>query len=53
MDRIYRGEFSNSELKAIVVKVYRELTIQIDRQVQGFGYFVDVSSYSHIWRYRR
>lgn len=44
MDRIYRGEFSNSELKAIVVVPTRELAIQIDRQVQGFGYFVDVSS---------
>lgn len=44
MNRIYKGEFPAHELKAVIVVPTRELAIQIDRQVQGFGYFVGVSS---------
>lgn len=44
MNRIYQGEFPPHQLKAVIVVPTRELAIQIDRQVQGFGYFVGVSS---------
>lgn len=44
MNRIYKGEFPAHELKAVIVVPTRELAIQIDRQVQGFGYFVGISS---------
>lgn len=44
INRIYKGEFPGNELKAVVVVPTRELALQIDRQVQGFGYFVGVSS---------
>lgn len=44
INRIYKGEFPSDELKAVIVVPTRELAIQIDRQVQGFAYFVGVSS---------
>lgn len=44
INRIYEGEFLGNELKAVVVVPTRELAQQIDRQIQGFGYFVSISS---------
>lgn len=44
INRIYRGEFPQDEVKALIVAPTRELVQQIDRQVQGFGYFTGCSS---------
>ncbi len=44
INRIHRDEFAESQLKAVVIVPTRELAQQIDRQIQGFGYFVGVSS---------
>lgn len=44
MNRIFLGEFPNNKLKAVVVVPTRELALQIDQQIQGFGYYVGISS---------
>lgn len=44
INRIYEGEFHGDNLKAVVVVPTRELAQQIDKQIQGFGYFVSISS---------
>lgn len=44
INRIYKGEFQQSDVKAIVMAPTRELAQQIDQQITGFGYFVDISS---------
>lgn len=44
INRIYRGEFSPDKVKALIVAPTRELVQQIDRQIQGFGYFTGCTS---------
>lgn len=44
LNKIARGEVSDSHINAIVMAPTRELAKQIDQQVEGFGYYVSVST---------
>nr|WP_277907154.1 DEAD/DEAH box helicase [Porphyromonas gingivicanis] len=44
INRIYLGEFREDSIKAIVMAPTRELAQQIDQQIEGFGYYLSISS---------
>lgn len=44
INRICRGELSGNRVNAVVMAPTRELAQQIDRQVEGFSYFVSLST---------
>lgn len=44
LNRLADGELAEDTVNCIVMAPTRELAMQIDRQLEGFGYFVNVSS---------
>lgn len=44
LNRLADGEFPDDTVNCIVMAPTRELAMQIDRQLEGFGYFMNVSS---------
>lgn len=44
INRIHLGEFPDGAVNAIVMAPTRELAQQIDQQIEGFGYYVSLSS---------
>lgn len=44
LNRLAGGEFPEDAVNCIVMSPTRELAMQIDRQLEGFGYFLRVSS---------
>ncbi len=44
MERISRGEGTKDKVNALIIAPTRELAIQIDQQVQAFGYHLSISS---------
>ncbi|MDE6384084.1 MAG: DEAD/DEAH box helicase [Paramuribaculum sp.] len=44
LNRLADGEFPEDAVNCIVMSPTRELAMQIDRQLEGFGYFLRVSS---------
>lgn len=44
LNRLADGEFPTDAVNCIVMAPTRELAMQIDRQLEGFGYFMNVSS---------
>lgn len=44
IDRIARGEFSDEHVTAVIMEPTRELAQQVERQIQGFGYFAGITS---------
>ena len=51
IDRIADGGYPTDAINCLVMSPTRELAQQIDRQMEGFAYFLPVSSFGHIWRY--
>ncbi len=46
LDKIASKESASSHIKTLIIAPTRELALQIDQQVEGFGYFLGVSSLS-------
>lgn len=44
LNRLADGEFPEDSVNCIIMAPTRELAMQIDRQLEGFGYFLNVSS---------
>lgn len=44
LNRLADGEFPEDAVNCIVMAPTRELAMQIDRQLEGFGYFMNISS---------
>lgn len=44
LNRLADGEFPSDAINCIIMAPTRELAMQIDNQLEGFGYFVSVSS---------
>lgn len=44
LSRLADGEFADDTVNCIVMAPTRELAMQIDRQLEGFGYFMNISS---------
>lgn len=44
LNRLADGEFPEDAVNCIVMAPTRELAMQIDRQLEGFGYFLNISS---------
>lgn len=44
INRIYLGEFRDDSIKAIIMAPTRELAQQIDQQIEGFAYYLSLSS---------
>ena len=44
LEMLYSGSYPNDKINCIIVAPTRELAQQIDRQIQGFSYFMPVSS---------
>lgn len=44
LNRLADGEFPEDTVNCIVMAPTRELAVQIDRQLEGFGYFLNISS---------
>lgn len=44
IDKISRGELPNNKINAIIMAPTRELVKQIEQQVEGFSYYVSLSS---------
>lgn len=44
LNRLADGEFPEDAVNCIIMAPTRELAMQIDRQLEGFGYFLNISS---------
>ncbi|MDO4722991.1 DEAD/DEAH box helicase [Porphyromonas circumdentaria] len=44
VNRIYLGEFNEDSIKAVIMAPTRELAQQIDQQIEGFAYYLSISS---------
>lgn len=44
LNRLADGDFPEDAVNCIVMAPTRELAMQIDRQLEGFGYFLNISS---------
>lgn len=44
INRLSRGEFAPDRVNAVIMAPTRELAIQIEQQVEGFSYFLPISS---------
>lgn len=44
INRLSRGEFDSDRVNAVIMAPTRELAIQIEQQVEGFSYFLPISS---------
>lgn len=44
INRLSRGEFEDDRVNAVIMAPTRELAIQIEQQVEGFSYFLPISS---------